>query len=91
MNERLAKQISDVLKKVCPAFEDRGSQSAGWHGCFCKAQPSPSSPCVCVWHLTSVCPAGKWPQLDFVDTIHGREKERAKAMLVQVQAAMENS
>ena len=80
--KQLSVRIKSVLLGVCPAFVFTGRGASLWHGCDCKAQRG--GPCDCVWHTTSTCIAGTWPQLTFVDEYH---KERNKAAMVELAKA----
>ncbi len=80
----LAEKIAKTLDGVCPAFHREGRGPATWHQCHCSAEPGAFryfQPCVCVWHLTDSCVAGKWPQLAFICQKADHDATEAATML----------
>lgn len=86
MNEGMAERIKNVLVKVCPAFVWTDEGTAVWHGCKCMAEVS--APCMCVWHTTSICLAGQWPQLKFIDNYHETNAKVTEIKLEEAKAAI---
>jgi hypothetical protein len=87
-NERLAIRIRHILIKSCPSFLFEGPSSVEWHGCYCEAL---GDSCICVWHLTSECPAGKWPQLSFVDDYFAKKSKKQAEMLSEAKQAIKRA
>lgn len=87
-SELLAGRIRDVLKKDCPAFVYEPSPGgAVWHKCNCSVL---LGSCTCVWHRTSECAIGKWPQLDFIDIKQGEDRVKADKMGQKVKEAIKS-
>lgn len=80
--EKMAIKISETLNDLCPSFVRHGKDAVEWHKCSCKAT---DGPCICVWHLTNVCPASTWEKLSFVKSYQEKKTTKQDITMIGVE------